>query len=215
MNRDGRAVYSGEMISPYTPVPALAATPADVDAIVAAMTTAFFDDPMWGPAFPDVNRRAQQASALWRLAVTSSLRYPWMLVTGNVESAALWIPPGGSELTSEEESDFEEFLVGITDRTVADGILGIFGRLEEAHPSEPHFYLSLLATHSDHRGRGLGMGLLTENLARIDALGAPAYLESCNPANNKRYASVGFTARDTITLASGHVVTTMWRPART
>ncbi len=190
------------------------ATAADIDAIVATMTTAFFDDPMWGPAFPDVDRRAAQASALWRLFVTSSLRFPWMLVTEHVESAALWIPPDATELTHEEEFGFEDFLVDLAGRSVADGIFAIFEQLDAAHPSEPHYYLSLLGTHDDHRGKRLGMGLLTENLGRIDAIGAPAYLESCNPANNARYASVGFVPQTEIVIASGHVVTTMWRPAR-
>jgi len=81
--------------------PVRVATLADVDAIVDAMTTAFFDDPTWGPAFPDVDRRAEQASALWRLMVTSALRYPWTMVTANAEAAALWIPPGENELTPE------------------------------------------------------------------------------------------------------------------
>ncbi|OQD52017.1 GNAT family N-acetyltransferase [Streptomyces phaeoluteigriseus] len=205
MNIDNNKTASGH---PYV----RASTPADVEAIVDTMTTAFINDPLWGPAFPNVHCRAEQASSLWRLAVNSSLRYPWMLVTDNVEAAALWIPPGGRELSLEEESKFEEFLVNISNRAVADGIMNIFDKLEEVHPSEPHFYLSLLGTHSDHRGRGFGMGLLKENLTRIDALGAPAYLESSNPANNKRYASLGFTVRDAITMASGHVVTTMWRP---
>jgi hypothetical protein len=58
------------------------------------------------------------------------------------------------------------------------------------------------------------MGLLRKTLARIDALGAPAYLESSNPANNERYESVGFQRRDEFTLpADGPLVTTMWRPA--
>jgi GNAT superfamily N-acetyltransferase len=190
------------------------ATPADVAAIVATMTTAFFDDPMWGPAFPDVERRAAQASEFWRLLVTSSLRYPWTMVTDQVESAAVWIPPGGSELTEDEQSGYEQFLVDITGRAVAEGILAISHQLDAARPSEPHFYLSLLATHQDHRGAGLGMGLLRENLTRVDALGAAAYLESCNPANNERYQSVGFRRRDELIIPSGHVVTTMWRPAR-
>jgi hypothetical protein len=51
-------------------------------------------------------------------------------------------------------------------------------------------------------------------LARIDALGAAAYLESTNPANNGRYHSAGFAPRAEITMPTGHVVTTMWRPAR-
>ncbi len=190
------------------------ATPADVDAIVAALTTAFFDDPLWGPAFPDVGRRAEQAAAMWRLFATSALRYPWMLVTEKVEAAALWIPPGGIELSPEEADGFEDYLVDAAGPSTAAGVLEILERLEAHYPSEPHFFLSLLATHSDHRGHGLGMGLLRESLARIDALGAPAYLESCNPANNARYAAVGFTPSGTVTVPSGHVVTTMWRPAR-
>jgi hypothetical protein len=58
------------------------------------------------------------------------------------------------------------------------------------------------------------LGLLKEISRALTALGAAAYLESCNPANNERYQSVGFTSRAQITIASGHVVTTMWRSAR-
>lgn len=178
------------------------------------MTTAFFDDPLWGPAFPDVGRRAEQAGALWRLFVTSALRYPWLLVTEHVESAAVWLPPGGTDLTDDQHNGFDDFLVDIAGRPAAQAILAIFDQFEQAHPTEPHFYLSLLATHTAHRGRGLGMALLRESLTRIDAHGAPAYLESCNPVNDARYESVGFVRRGTFTVASGHVVSTMWRPAR-
>ena len=194
--------------------PARSATPADVDAIVDTLTTAFFRDPLWGPAFPDEQRRATQAAAMWRLYVTSALRYPWTLVTPGVEAAAVWIPPGGTELTPREEDGLEGLLTTAAGPGVAKSILEIYDQLDAAHPDEPCFYLSLLGVHDDHRGKGLGMGLLAECLARIDALGAPAYLESSNPANIDRYRSVGFTPRDTITIATGHVVTTMWRPAR-
>jgi GNAT superfamily N-acetyltransferase len=130
------------------------------------------------------------------------------------ESAALWIPPGGTELTAAEEVGLEDLLVEAAGRSVADTVMAISGQLEEAHPGEPHFYLSLFGTHSSHRGAGLGMRLLRENLARIDALGAAAYLESSNPANNARYASAGFTPRSEIVTATGQVVTTMWRSPR-
>ena len=49
------------MTSGYLPVPARLAGPADIEAIVATLTTAFFDDPLWGPAFPDVERRTDPA----------------------------------------------------------------------------------------------------------------------------------------------------------
>jgi ribosomal protein S18 acetylase RimI-like enzyme len=196
------------------PMPARVATSTDVDAMAATLTTAFFDDPLWGPAFPDRERRAGQASAFWRFFVTSSLRYHWTLVTEKVESVAVWIPPGGVELTDEEHRGFEAFLIGITSRPVAERIVAISDQLEAARPSEPHFYLTLLGTHEDHRGAGHGMRLLREGISRIDALGAAAYLESSNPANNRRYESVGFSRRAELSTPSGHVVTTMWRRPR-
>jgi GNAT superfamily N-acetyltransferase len=151
---------------------------------------------------------------MWRRYVASALRYPWTLVTPGVEAAAVWIPPGGTELTPEEEDGLEDLLVQTAGADVAQDILAIYDQLEAAHPAEPCYYLSLLGVHDDHRGRGIGMALLADSLARIDALGAPAYLESSNPANLARYGSVGFVPRDEITIATGHVVTTMWRPAR-
>ncbi|MFJ9968859.1 GNAT family N-acetyltransferase [Streptomyces avermitilis] len=202
------------MTTAYRPVPGRVATPADIDVMVDTMTTAFFHDPLWGPAFPDAAQRAMQAGAMWRLFVTSALRYPWTFVTQNVEATAVWIPPSGIELTPEEGGDLENLLVQVAGSEVAKAILKIYDQLEAALPSEPCFYLTLLGTHARHRGKGLGMGLLAESLTRIDTLGAPAYLESSNPANITRYESVGFTARDEITMDTGHVVTTMWRPAR-
>ncbi|MGZ6342745.1 MAG: GNAT family N-acetyltransferase, partial [Candidatus Limnocylindrales bacterium] len=73
----------------------------------------------------------------------------------------------------------------------------------------------LLGTHPAHRGRGIGMELLQHNLGRIDAFGAPAYLESSNPANDHRYERLGFKRRGQFTLPEqGPVVTTMWRAPR-
>jgi len=197
-----------------TPVTVRTATTTDVDRIVDTLTTAFFHDPLWGPAFPDVERRAEQAAAFWRLFVVSSLRYPWAMVTDNVEAVAVWLPPGAAELTEAEGAGYEAFVINLVGRPAAEQILAISETFETARPDEPHFYLSLLATHHDHRGAGLGMGLLRANLAQIDALGQAAYLESCNPANNNRYRSAGFSPLAELTMPSGHVVTTMWRPAR-
>lgn len=190
------------------------ATAADIDRVVDTLTTAFFDDPVWGPAFPDVGRRAAQASRFWRLLATSAQRYPWTLVTDKVESVAIWIPPGGIEVTDEEHAGLADFLIDLAGQAVAARILTIFDQFDELRPSEPHYYLTLLATHSDHRGSGLGMGLLRESLARIDALGLPAYLESTNAANLERYAEVGFVARDELVTELGPAVWTMLRPAR-
>lgn len=192
------------------------ATVADLDAVVATFTSAFLHDPVWGPAFPDERRRAEQAAVMWRVYAGSALRYPWTLVTPEVEAAAIFIPPGGVELTEEEAGGLEGRLAAVTDEATARAITVVGEQFEAVHPAQPFFYLTILGTHADHRGKGLGMGLVADGLARIDALGelgAPVYLESTNPANNRRYESVGFEVRDEIVTAGGQVVTTMWRPA--
>jgi hypothetical protein len=54
--------------------------------------------------------------------------------------------------------------------------------------------------------------LLAENIARIDAEGKPAYLESSNPANDSRYERLGFRRSAEFSTPDGeHTVTTMWR----
>ena len=55
------------------------------------------------------------------------------------------------------------------------------------------------------------MGLVAENLAAMDARGVPAYLESTNPANRRRYERAGFAKLGEFTTPGGQVVETMWR----
>ena len=59
------------------------------------------------------------------------------------------------------------------------------------------------------------MGLLAENLARMDAEGIPTYLESSNPDNNQRYERLGFRQVGEFTTPDGkRTVATMWRDVR-
>ena len=151
----------------------------------------------------------------WAALAEPAMRFPWTLVTPGCEAVAVWIPPGEPELTPEQAEAFaglaEELLGPVQARVVLDA----FDRLDAAHPRDPpHYYLSLLATHSEHRGNGLGMALLGACLERIDAEHAPAYLESTNPGNNHRYMRHGFEPSSEITLPNGHVVTAMWRDSR-
>ncbi|QNE46066.1 GNAT family N-acetyltransferase [Glaciihabitans sp. INWT7] len=190
------------------------ATAADLDGMVRTLTSAFLRDPLWGPSFPDDAHRVEQMSAFWRLFATSALRYPWSFVTEECASLSIWLPPGGEDLTEDEARGYDAFLVDLVGAEAAHRIGVVSAQFEELRPTEPHYYLNFLATHDDHRGHGLGMALLRQNLDRVDALGAAAYLESTNPANNARYRRVGFEPRGAFTTATGHVVTTMWRSAR-
>jgi GNAT superfamily N-acetyltransferase len=192
------------------------ARPDDLEALTGVMTTAFSNDPVWGAyAFPDTHTRPEQPAHIWRTYLQMTLRFPWTLVSDGCEAAAVWIPPGEPELEPAHEAVFEAVLVDELGEAQAGVVLAAFAALDDNHPdAEPHHYLSLLGTHSDHRGRGIGMALLDECLEVVDAERSPAYLESTNPANDARYMRRGFEPCGRIELAGGQIVTTMWRPAR-
>jgi hypothetical protein len=133
-----------------------------------------------------------QHRLLWGLFLPSALPYGWVWVTGDGGAASLWIPPGEPELSDSDDARLEPLvreLVG----SRADEVLALFERFDANHPRhEPHFYLSLLGTHPAHPGQAKGMGLLAANLAAINELRQPAYLESSNRVNDHRYERLGF-----------------------
>jgi GNAT superfamily N-acetyltransferase len=89
----------------------------------------------------------------------------------------------------------------------------LWDRFAANHPhDEPHAYLSLLATHPDHRGQGIGQRLLAEDLSRWDAARVPAYLESTNPGNDHRYERAGFRRIGGFrAVVDDTPISTMWR----
>ena len=95
-------------------------------------------------------------------------------------------------------------------------MLALLDRFEANNPRHaPHYYLSLLGTHPDHRGGAKGMGLLAANLAQIDESGSPAYLESSNRANDHRYERLGFVQVGQFAApCGGPTVACMWRDPR-
>jgi GNAT superfamily N-acetyltransferase len=184
------------------------ASRADLDALTAMLAAAFEHDPLWSWAFPDPNDLA----VLWRLYIGSALRYPCVWIAGENAAASVWIPPGGTELTDEQEVQLDHLLRELAGPRASE-VLELIERFDAAHPRErPHYYLSLLGTAPTHRGRGIGMALLEENLRQMDVEGLPSYLESSNSENNARYERRGFKQVGAFETPDGErTVATMWR----
>jgi GNAT superfamily N-acetyltransferase len=183
----------------------------DAGVVAAILGAAFMEDPVWGDwACPDVRRRSEQLTAIWRFFVDASLPTGWVWITDGGEAASLWVPPGVPDIPPEYEERLHPFLIELLG-THGDLVYRGMEIFEATRPDAPHYYLSLLATHPRHRGRGHGMALLADNLRVVDEAGMPAYLESTNPANNARYERVGFVLRGGFQLPEGPAVATMWR----
>jgi len=191
------------------------ATTADRDAAAEILVGAFREDPTWAWACPDPRLRAEQHRALWRLFVDGALLHDGVWLDSGTHATAVWIPPGGTELSPEQEQHLDDLLdswPGAAPSRVRHAV----ELFEEAHPhEEPHHYLSLLGTDPAHRGRGLGLALLAATLAHVDVTGTAAYLEASNPANVPLYERYGFDPVGSFRLGDdGPEVVTMWRPAR-
>lgn len=195
--------------------PSRFATAEDHPAVTETVALAFERDPVWSWAFPDPVRRLDQLRAVWGLVAESAIAGGWVRCAEGCSAVAIWIAPGRPELSPEYEQRLEPLLEEVVGEGAAR-VLDTFERFEAAHPEEPeHFYLSLLGTHPEQRGRGIGMALLAECLELIDAEGARAFLESSNPVNQPRYERLGFRSRGTFALAEdGPDVTQMWREPR-
>jgi len=128
----------------------------------------------------------------------------------------LWLPPGAKKdvdlLTT----------VSIAAKVIASGgltpvrrALAVDDLMASKKPKEPHYYLFAIGVRAAQQGKGLGRALMTEPLARCDAEGVPAYLESSKDTNIPFYRSLGFEVIEELRLPmDGPSMWPMWRAPR-
>ena len=191
------------------------AGPDDLTLAADTLALAFDGDPAWSWVFTVAARRTDQLRAVWGLLLEASVRHGWIWTTPGAGAVTQWIPPGADELSHEEEAAMGSLMAELLGPDLWRAI-ALLEAFESARPTGPdHYYLSLFGTRPEARGQGLGMALLADNLALVDAERMPADLESTNPANLERYRSVGFVDAGEFTLpGGGPVVATMWREPR-
>lgn len=188
----------------------------DVDAIADTLALAFADDPVWGPALARPDGATTHVRPFWSLFVRGALTYGTVWMAPQAGAVATWIPPGGVELPGDLEHEMFELTAAALQPASFAALRELWDRFDAHHPhAEPHYYLSLLATHPSQRGQGIAQQLMAANLAEWDAQGIPSYLESTNVLNNHRYERAGFAPIGGFdAVLGGARVTTMWRAAR-
>jgi ribosomal protein S18 acetylase RimI-like enzyme len=195
-------------------MPSRPATLDDLGLVTETLTLAFLHDPVWSVALARPDGSTAHHAPYWRLYVEGSLRYSTVFMTEDASAVSVWVPPGGTDLSDAGEAALERLVQTSLEPDAAGAMFELWERFSANHPrDEPHAYLSLLATHPDHRGQGIGQRLLGEDLARFDADVVPAYLESTNPGNDHRYERVGFRRVGGFrAVLDGAPISTMWRP---
>lgn len=198
------------------PVPAVRpAAPADVPALCAVLARAFEDDPVAVHLIPSERRRRRGLEAFFRRQLSRDLLPRGSVFTTEERSgAALWAPPGmpvpHALPVLASVVPMAPYVVG---RQVVRSVRSL-ARIASLRPREPHWYLAVLGTDPPRQGRGIGSALLQPVLARCDAEGARAYLESSKQSNVPFYRRHGFEVTEEVHLPRGPTVWTMWRDPR-
>ncbi|GAA1959991.1 GNAT family N-acetyltransferase [Agromyces allii] len=191
------------------------ATEADVPAVAETVALAFAADPVWAPVLRRADGSTDHLIPFWTPFVEGALLHDTVWIADDGASAAVWIPPGGDEMTDEQFARVQAIVDEVLSPEQRSAFDVLMQRFEEHHPHDaPHWYLSLLATHPSRRGEGLAQQMLAGNVRDFAQSGLAAYLESTNPVNDRRYERAGFRAVGGFTspLDDAAPITTMWRP---
>jgi len=197
------------------PVTVRIAAPAERAAVLAVLTLGFAGDPFNRWLFPEgrcfLEAFPAMADAFGGRAFEAGSAYLGGDPGSVVQGAALWLPPG-------VEPDRER-LMGVILQNVSASVAGELAEVGQSmgmyHAQAGDcWYLPLFAVDPVRQGQGVGARLLVEALRRIDAQGAPAYLESSNPRNIPLYQRHGFEVMGEIRAGSSPTMTPMFRAPR-
>jgi len=186
-------------------------TADDLASISDALVSAFHDDPVMLYMVPKPTGREKKMRALFVSEAKRAMKKGALYTTaeGPAKGGAIWMAPGqwktgGLELLGQLPLMFS--LGASTPRA-----LSLLSKMEKVHPSEPHWYLAILGTATEHQGKGVGGALLDPILTKCDADGIPAYLESSKDTNIPFYNRYGFEVTGEVRAKDGPTLWPMWR----
>lgn len=192
------------------------ATNDDVPQLNAALARAFDDDPLVNWMVAQDARRARRVYDAMNISLQHlSMPHGEVYTTDGIHGGALWAPPGKWKMGMLQQLMLVPTMSKVTTWKRMRTVMGGINAIEKKHPHEPHFYLFVLGTDTEHQGRGVGTRLLAPVLERCDREGIPAYLESSKEKNLPLYERNGFKVTEVFQVPNGGPpIWLMWREAK-
>jgi ribosomal protein S18 acetylase RimI-like enzyme len=168
--------------------PIFAGPESPAAAATGTITLAFASDPVARWTYPDPDQYLNHFPAFVRAFAGGSFTEGTAYLAPGGGGAALWLGPG----IEPNEDELVGLIWSSTSDQVQRDLFPMLKQMEAFHPSEPHWYLSMIGVEPSRQGSGVGSALLQHTLATCDIDGLPAYLESTNPRNIPLYERFGF-----------------------
>ncbi len=161
--------------------PVRLATRDDRERVVDTVVAAFAADPAFRHFFPG-DEYADQAPIFAAHLFDQRAQHGGVWLAEEGAAVALWNPPG--VVPEWPPAGQADVVVRRLDRY--DAVV------HQLLPTEPHWYLGVLATHPDHAGRRLGRAVMAAGIERAHRDGVPAYLETVTETNLAIYTRSGW-----------------------
>lgn len=189
------------------------ATRADSAQLTAVLARAFDDDPLVNWAVAQDRRRARRVYEFMSTGLNRlTMPFGEVYTTEAIQGGACWTPPGKWKLGMLQQLMLLPSMAKVTTWRRIPAIMGGINAVEKKHPHDPHYYLLALGVEPELQGRSLGTQLMAPVLARCDAEGMPAYLESSKEVNVPLYERNGFKVTEEFTIPNGGPpIWLMWR----
>lgn len=194
------------------------ATEADLKDVGQVLGAAFQNDPVSSFLFPDPRRRADVQPAFFQAFAALALETDGAVyLTEDRMATTVWFAGEGGEegdgagAASSDETFMARFDMLVGDET--DRFATLVGWMAANHPTRgDHRHLQFIGVHPDQQRTGVGGTLLRHNLAVVDGMGLPAYLEASSALSPPLYQRHGFTHIGTPFGADpGPTMYPMWR----
>jgi GNAT superfamily N-acetyltransferase len=177
---------------------------------ISTIVAAFIADPFARFIWPSPHEYLRSGPLFIREFAGASFERGSAYVSADSCGAALWLPP---EVHPNGDA-LEKIVRDTTKPEHLEDVLLTLENMGQSHPEESHWYLPVVGVDPNAQGRGLGGALMRHALARCDAEGSSAYLESTNPRNISLYERHGFKIIDEIRVGACPVITPMLRKPR-
>ncbi|MEO0981948.1 MAG: GNAT family N-acetyltransferase [Pseudomonadota bacterium] len=182
----------------------------DQDTAIQALVLGFGADPVFRWLWPSPRDYLATMPDFSRAFGGRAFEHDTAHLVEGGKAAALWLPPG-AEVDGEEVGAV--LARSLPEDRLAD-VMGVLEHMDEYHPDDPCWYLSMIAADPNWIGQGLGAALMKHALLAADEAGLPAYLESSNPRNVAFYERHGFEVLGEIQVGGSPVVRPMIRAPR-